>query len=397
MAVVRPVDLKEQPAPYQHRFKVLQKILESLEKNESKTKPAGVNLAERATQLEREIAQKSTSSQSYRFNASLLLRDIVKGKIQQGESIEGSKKRKLGQSFELTRNQVMEMLSAILIDEKTLLQNGYFLPDSRLEDEDHEFSGNRGVAFTDCVRCSTRFKKDDILSPTTCRYHLHRKRYNRDTKESVFPCCGETTSSSSLLALGCKTHQHHVFRAETLGELAKISEFKSTAQIEGNCNVLALDCEMAYTSAGYELIRLTVVDFFTSEVLYDEIVKPFGTVIDLNSEFSGVHSIDDETASSFEQMLTKVLNKTLINRNSILVGHGLENDLNVMRILHRKIIDTAILYPRGRFKSSLKNLAFEIISRRIQVGEHDSSEDAIATMDVIKAKLGIPLAQKTWK
>lgn len=79
-----------------------------------------------------------------------------------------------------------------------------------------------------------------------------------------------------------------------------------------------------------------------------------------------------------------------------MIGHGLENDLNVMRIIHRSIIDTAILYSKGKYKVSLKNLAFEFLSRKIQSGEHDSSEDAIATMDVVKVKNGIPLDQKDW-
>lgn len=79
------------------------------------------------------------------------------------------------------------------------------------------------------------------------------------------------------------------------------------------------------------------------------------------------------------------------------MGHGLENDLNVMRIIHDRIIDTAILYSTGRYKSSLKNLTFETLSEKIQTGEHDSSQDAIATMNVIKKKIGVSVHQTEWQ
>lgn len=91
------------------------------------------------------------------------------------------------------------------------------------------------------------------------------------------------------------------------------------------------------------------------------------------------------------------LSEKLINKNSILIGHGLENDLNVMRIFHNKVIDTAVLYSKTKFKVSLKNLAFEFLSRKIQNGEHDSSQDAIATMDVVKVKIGVSPSQKIWE
>lgn len=91
------------------------------------------------------------------------------------------------------------------------------------------------------------------------------------------------------------------------------------------------------------------------------------------------------------------LSENLINKNSILIGHGLENDLNVMRLFHNKVIDTAILYSKTKFKVSLKNLAFEVLSRKIQNGEHDSSQDAIATMDVVKVKIGISPSQNKWE
>lgn len=393
MAMLRPIDLKTQPAPYQDRYKILQRILEVLQKFNGHS----VSVEKKAIELEASIATKSASKQSYRFNVSVLLRDLVKtnGDLTKLKN-DGLRRRVRGGQGTTTvlskKADVIEKLKEVLLAEDLLVQNGYITKLYAMSPEESVSSS----PYISCHRCSTKFKKDEIMEKTMCRYHLQKKRYNRETKTEEFPCCGESTGSPSFMALGCKTLDYHVYRSETFHEMSQISAFKKTSNVEGDENVLALDCEMGYTSLGYEMIRLTIVDFFTNSILFDEIIQPFGEIIDLNTEFSGVHMIDKDKTLTFSQALPKFLGKSLINKNSILIGHGLENDLNVLRIIHDKIIDTAILYPHGKFKSSLKNLAFQELSRRIQSGEHDSSEDAIASMDVVKVKLGIPLDHKEW-
>ena len=45
--------------------------------------------------------------------------------------------------------------------------------------------------------------------------------------------------------------------------------------------VLALDCEMVTVSDGKKaLARIAVIDFWTEEVLFDELVKPSDEVLD---------------------------------------------------------------------------------------------------------------------
>lgn len=56
-----------------------------------------------------------------------------------------------------------------------------------------------------------------------------------------------------------------------------------------------------------------------------------------------------------------------INRDSILVGHSLENDLHALKIIHKKIVDTSVLFPKKNgFKFSLKTLAFNYLKKVIQ-------------------------------
>jgi RNA exonuclease 1 len=48
--------------------------------------------------------------------------------------------------------------------------------------------------------------------------------------------------------------------------------------------VFAIDCEMVLTDNGRELARIAVVDYWTDEIVYDELVKPRGEVLDYLTE-----------------------------------------------------------------------------------------------------------------
>jgi RNA exonuclease 1 len=79
-------------------------------------------------------------------------------------------------------------------------------------------------------------------------------------------------------------------------------------------------------------------------------------------------------------------------KETILVGHSLENDLTALRISHNSIIDTAVLYRynRGRCcKIALRVLAKKFLSREIQnTGSgHDSVEDARAALELTLLKI----------
>ena len=83
----------------------------------------------------------------------------------------------------------------------------------------------------------------------------------------------------------------------------------------------------------------------------------------------------------------------LVYKETILVGHSLENDLMALRISHNLIIDTAVLYKFDRgprcIKIALRVLAKKYLSREIQnTGSgHDSVEDARAALDLALVKI----------
>lgn len=81
----------------------------------------------------------------------------------------------------------------------------------------------------------------------------------------------------------------------------------------------------------------------------------------------------------------------LVYKETILVGHSLENDLLALKIQHDLVVDTAILYrhPHGRsYKTALRILTRKFLSRVIQDSGngHDSVEDARATMELALLK-----------
>lgn len=84
--------------------------------------------------------------------------------------------------------------------------------------------------------------------------------------------------------------------------------------------------------------------------------------------------------------------RKLVHKETILVGHSLENDLLALKISHDLVIDTAVLYkhPRGRsHKTALRFLTKRFLSREIQQSGngHDSVEDARATMELAVLKI----------
>jgi RNA exonuclease 1 len=156
--------------------------------------------------------------------------------------------------------------------------------------------------------------------------------------------------------------------------------------------VYGIDCEMCETDQGYELTRVTLVDI-NEQVVYDEIVKPQSTIINYHTEFSGITQEMIQNACLKLEDVQKQLMEKFIFQETWLVGHSLTSDLNALRLVHHRVIDTAILYPHPRgfpFKTSLKYLTKTFLNREIQNHAndgHDSAEDAIAAMQLFLLKV----------
>ncbi|KAJ5408532.1 hypothetical protein N7509_002415 [Penicillium cosmopolitanum] len=164
---------------------------------------------------------------------------------------------------------------------------------------------------------------------------------------------------------------------------------------------IVLDCEMVGVAGGRSaVVSLSAIDFFTGEVLINDIVNPTEKVVDWRARYSGVSLARMRRACASGEALRgwKAARQRLwefMNPNTILIGHSLDNDLDVLGILHHNIVDTAILTAEAVFlpvshttrmsrRWGLKPLVDEFLSRDIQVGKgHSALEDACATRDVL--------------
>lgn len=161
----------------------------------------------------------------------------------------------------------------------------------------------------------------------------------------------------------------------------------STGDINAEHKLIAIDCEMALTNHGPELVRVSIVDK-DLKVLYDTLVKPKAQILDYLTQFSG---ITEEMLRDVKVTLKDVQKDLLeiITPNTIIIGHSLENDLHSLKIVHDKVVDTALLYPHARggmHKYALKFLAYSFLKENIQEGEHDSIVDAQTAMKLALLK-----------
>ncbi|EEY56804.1 RNA exonuclease 4 [Phytophthora infestans T30-4] len=166
-----------------------------------------------------------------------------------------------------------------------------------------------------------------------------------------------------------------------------------TAEWVDNSLIVGMDCEMVGVGLSGKtsvLARCSIVDY-DGNVLYDKHVRPVEKVTDFRTHVSGIKSSSLRRAIPFAQCLKEV-GKLL--QDKIVVGHALKNDFQALMFSPPKhlIRDTAYYRPYMRRKmngtklypKSLKNLTAEVLGKQIQTGQHDSVEDARATLELYK-------------
>ncbi|XP_033607545.1 uncharacterized protein LOC111865033 [Cryptotermes secundus] len=202
-----------------------------------------------------------------------------------------------------------------------------------------------------------------------------------------YSCCGGKPNSG-----GCSVGQLHVWNGFGPGVNDSLDGYvqtrvRKTFPPDGNFGIYAVDCEMCYTAHGTEIIRVTVVAS-DGHLVYDRLVKPESDVIDYNTRFSGItaHDLNENATKSLRDVQNDLMG--FINADTILVGHGLENDLRALRIIHGRVVDTSVIFPHSNglpYRRSLKTLVSEFLQRDIQQDSsgHCSFEDARACMELM--------------
>lgn len=312
-----------------------------------------------------------------------------------------------------------------------------------------------------CDRCKARFQvfpgrreSDGLLtSGGACTYHWGKpyfpSRGATDVKgskrERRYRCCGQAIGDSA----GCTKASTHVFKVSEVKRLAALFNFISTPENDDADDdadddaPVCIDGEMGYTVHGLELIRLTATSWPSGSPLLDVLVRPLGEVLDLNTRWSGV-SASQLTAAPPLPVPTSPITRSesaklqgvpklhvvdspaaarglllrFLTPRTPVIGHGLENDLNAVRLIHGTVVDTALLFPHQAglpYRHALRTLASLHLGRTIQAGGgvvaatastsaggesvagaageevvagHDSKEDANAAGDLVRWAVG---------
>ncbi|KAH0350205.1 hypothetical protein KCU81_g2699, partial [Aureobasidium melanogenum] len=349
----------------------------------------------------------------------------------------------------LPLDQEHTVLPHLITDQTNLAKHGY-VPTPPTDEEIAEAKAGvtASLNYEVCDRCKSRFRvfeerreEDGALTTNgPCTYHWAKpftpRREKTDAikgpKEAIYPCCQEPQGTP-----GCTQCETHVFKVSEGKRLASILPFIHTPENpkpakgpDGKSpNAVTFDCEMGYTVFGLELIRLTAVSWPEGHSLIDVLVRPQGTILDLNTRWSGVTPEMYSSAVPYEEKMAmdallpppppgkatslpldspangplpivsgpaaaRDLLCSFLTPNTPLIGHGIENDLNVTRLCHPTIIDTIILFPHPRglpFRFGLKMLTKRHLGHDIQMGGasgHDSLEDARATGDLVRFAVG---------
>ena len=179
---------------------------------------------------------------------------------------------------------------------------------------------------------------------------------------------------------------------------------------------MSIDCEMVGVGeGGYRsaLARVVMINW-SGAVVMDAYVRPSEPVTDYRTFVSGIHpqDLEQDGVMDLETCRAKVWD---LLKGKILVGHGLENDLEALGITHHWFLtrDTSKWEPFMKMRPfhpqpaahhlyhhqtisepsqqvlcprKLKELCQEKLNRKIQVfGQaHDPLEDAMAALDLYK-------------
>jgi len=271
-----------------------------------------------------------------------------------------------------------------------------FIP-SKLPLEEDIYEGRN------CARCNKLFyvfrDTGECVNREECLYHWGKARSSRK-----YSCCGRRSKS------GCEVATSHVWRGilyEISGQHKDLDGFAKTrvprnrAQpSDGNYGVYGIDGEMLFTTKGLQLCKVTVVGI-DGRLVYETIIRPDDTIIDYNTRFSGVTARDLKRGSV--KSLKDVQNDLLgfINANTILIGHGLENDLRALKLVHMTVIDTSLVFPHYYgipFRRSLKSIVQSYLKREIQAEKacgHDSYEDARSGVELMLWKVQQDFCQQS--
>lgn len=179
----------------------------------------------------------------------------------------------------------------------------------------------------------------------------------------------------------------------------KTSNLASVGGSNGVC-VYGLDCEMVEAKDNRNALgRATLVYLgpcvasarrAPMHVVFDRFVTEKGrVVVDYRTSISGLtqEQFDaPDCLQSIEEVQQMLIDA--IPANAILVGHGLNNDLEALRLVHKRVVDTAYVFT-SKMKSQLiglKDTVGQVLGQEIHPANtpHNSAEDACWALELVR-------------
>lgn len=178
---------------------------------------------------------------------------------------------------------------------------------------------------------------------------------------------------------------------------------------------LVVDCEMVeLVDHTTDLVRVSVIDFFTGESVLDNLVQPTARVKDWRSRVSGVdpallraahHDPSQTVLKGWPDAQARIL--AVSDTSTIFIGHALANDLKVLHIAADRVVDSLVLVAQAAFGRhrerfprswSLRTACEQLPRISIQKSRcaHDPREDTLATRELVIWALTHPKDILTW-
>lgn len=143
---------------------------------------------------------------------------------------------------------------------------------------------------------------------------------------------------------------------------------------------VAIDCEMGTALDGETaLIRVTMIDYFTSYVYVDTLVYPDVPLLHCNTKYSGVTQAAMNSARRngtclFGEAAARAAIWQWVDNRTVVVGHSVNNDLVALKWLHTVVADSLLLESGARKKAEAIKKAEEQAAKDVAGGDGD--EDA---------------------
>ncbi|CAN0443759.1 unnamed protein product, partial [Discosporangium mesarthrocarpum] len=130
---------------------------------------------------------------------------------------------------------------------------------------------------------------------------------------------------------------------------------------------------------GKELLRLSIVEGTTGKRLLDTLVRPTNAVVAWRTDIHGV-APEHMEGVTFSLRHAQAAMARLCCKETVIIGHALNNDLEALKMSHRRVIDTSFLFEvkgmEGTGSTPSLRDVFKGILGKTMSQEHDSVTDA---------------------